>query len=382
MIKSFTPDELQRYQRQMILPEVGPAGQQKLESGRVLVVGAGGLGCPVLSYLTAAGVGTILVADEDRVERSNLHRQVLFGESAIGRVKADRAVEILRDLNPSISLRAIPARVSVNNIRDLLAEVDIVVDCTDNFAAKYLLNDACVELDKVLVSGSLFAFEGQLSVFNTPLPSGGRGPTYRCLFPYPPDPRLIPSCAEAGVLGVLPGVIGALQATEVLKILVGIGEVLSGRLLLFEALQLSFREIFFRRNSATVAATSIQSAYYYQRLNPACSADEDIITPLELKRRLDSDEELVLIDVREPSEKQLCDIGGKLIPLGVLCENLEQIPRDKPVVLYCQRGGRSQKGLESLRNGFGFSNVLSLSGGIDQWNLAFPGEESPIVNRD
>lgn len=370
------PLEKQRYQRQMILPEVGLAGQQKLKHSRVLVVGAGGLGCPILTYLVAAGVGTIKIADADLVDRTNLHRQPLYGEAAVGRLKVEEATRILKESNPTVDIISLSSRMEAENVREILSDVEIVVDGSDNFATKYLLNDGCVELGKSLVSGSIFCFEGQLSVFNSPLANGNRGPTYRCLFPEPLPVGVVPSCADAGVLGVLPGVIGSLQATETLKLILGIGEILSGRMLVFDALRMAFSEICFERNEEIASHTHIRPASYYHALAVSCSVDAGQISVRELKSRLEQNEELLLIDVREPAEKEEFDLGGELIPSGVLLSQSDRIPRDRPVVLYCRSGVRSKKGVAQLRREHGFSNLLNLEGGILAWQLEI-GSDDP-----
>jgi sulfur-carrier protein adenylyltransferase/sulfurtransferase len=355
-----------RYQRQMILPEVGIKGQEKLKNARVLVVGAGGLGCPVLSYLVSSGVGYIKVADNDLVEETNLHRQPLYADNCIGKSKVYEAARILNDINPNVSIVPLDLYVSAENICELVSDVQIIVDGSDNFATKYLLNDACVELGKTLVSGSIFCFEGQVSVFNAALNGSTRGPTYRCLFPEPPPAKLIPSCAEAGVLGVLPGVIGTLQATEVIKLIIGCGEVLTGRLLVFDALSMSFSEISFSRNEDIVAKTCIQDSGYYTSLLP-CSlqnSDNINITPSLLRKKLRSGEDVLLIDVRQCFERDRYHIGGTHIPSNTLLANLDRVPRNKQVVFYCETGDRSYRAISMLRKDFGFTNLYNLEGGL------------------
>ncbi len=361
--------EMVRYQRQMILPEVGREGQEKLKQAHVLVVGAGGLGCPALTYLVAAGVGTIRIADGDRVDRTNLHRQPLYSEASVGMRKVEEAVRVLRGINPEVHLDAWACRVDAANVREVLSGIEIVVDGSDNFSTKYLLNDACVEMDKVLVSGSVFRFEGQVSVFNADLGGGVRGPTYRCLFPDPPSADLVPSCAEAGVLGVLPGVVGTLQSAEVLKLVLGIGRTLSGRLLLFDSLSMAFSEVSFRRQDALAASTKIQPDSYYLQLTSDCTIEVSQISPAELRRRMARNEDMELIDVREPFEKEEYDIGGQLIPGSLLRINAYRIPRDKTVVLYCRSGARSRKGIAELRREFGFTNLVNLEGGLMAWQV-------------
>lgn len=363
---TLSPVELQHYQRQMLLPGIGASGQALLKKARVIVVGAGGLGCPVISYLAAGGIGTLKIVDYDRVERSNLHRQPLYGVESIGRAKSDEARRAAECLNPGIKVQSIERRIEESNVRELLSDIDIVVDGSDNFAAKYLLNDACVELDKPLVSAAIFCFEGQLSVFNAPLTAGGRGPSYRCLYPEPPPAGLVPSCAEAGVLGVLPGIIGSLQALEVLKLILGIGDSLVGRLLIFDALRNSFSEVSFNRNAQMAQDTKIQCAEYYRELSPRCDAIPSL-NAKELRLKLARHEDLVLIDVREPYEKAEFDIGGTLIPLGSLVAQAHLIPRDRPVVIYCKGGARSRQGISQLQRELGYNNLWNLDGGMMAW---------------
>ena len=356
-----------RYQRQMLLPEIGSAGQAKLTAARVMVVGAGGLGCPVLSYLAAAGIGQLGIVDSDLVELSNLHRQPLYPQSSVGKAKALEAARVLSELNPQISIHPFQLRIDAESVRKLLSGFDIIVDGSDNFATRYLLNDACVELGKTLVSGSVFRFEGQVSVFNAILPDGGRGPTYRCLFPEPPPPELVPSCAESGVLGVLPGIIGSLQAAEVLKLALGIGERLVGRLLVFDALSMSFSEVSFKRNEETAGTTKLQPAAYYQNLARTCPTGVKGISACELKRMLNDKSDLTLIDVREAFEKAQSDIGGELIPLAFILAETARIPRDRPVIVYCHSGIRSRHAILALEQDFGFNNLYNLEGGIVAW---------------
>lgn len=362
----LAPD-IGRYHRQMILSEIGVSGQENLRDARVLVVGAGGLGCPALLYLVAAGVGTIKIADPDVVDITNLHRQPLFGELDIGKPKVDVAARELGERNSRIKIIPLYSRVVCGNVRDLVGDVDIVIDGSDNFETKYLLNDACVELGKPLVSGSVFLFEGHLSVFNAQVGDRSFGPTYRCLFPEPPSANLIPSCAEAGVLGVIPGVIGTLQASEAIKVILGVGETLVGRVLVFDALSMSFSTFTFQRRKEVACQTKIQEPTYYEKLSASCGLTLKSITPAELKEKLGRKEEVVLIDVRERFEKDEFDIGGELIPSGSLKENVHRIPRDKTVVFYCRSGGRSERGVEELSHEFGFNNLVNLRGGILAW---------------
>ena len=367
---SLSKQELERYQRHISLEQIGQAGQLKLKNARVLVIGAGGLGCPALLYLTAAGIGRIGIVDSDKVELSNLQRQVLFSTEQVSQFKASAAKEKLSALNPLVQIDCFVERLGSSNIRTRLADYDIIVDGSDNFATRYLVNDACVVLGKPLVAASIFKFEGQLSVFNCCGDDGRAGPTYRCLFPEPPAAQLVPACGQVGVLGVLPGIIGALQANEVLKLVLDLDQVLSGKVLILNALSLEFSLLKFERNDAIVRATKILSAEEYKILG--CGGDMTIgnikeITPLELKQKLDAKEDLHIVDVREAHEREICNIGGALIPLGEIADRIHEIPRDKPTVVYCRSGGRSGKAVEQLQAHFGFSNLSNLSGGILRW---------------
>ncbi len=365
----LTPEELRHYQRHVSLPEFGPEGQERLKAGSVLVVGAGGLGCPALQYLTAAGVGRIGICDFDVVEESNLQRQVLFGYSQIGRPKVEAAVERLTDLNPHVSLEPHPERFSPENAECLLSDYDVVLDGSDNFPTRYLVNDACVMFGKPLCFGSIFKFEGQVSVFNYQ-----DGPTYRCLFPKSPNPKDVPNCAEIGVIGVLPGIIGSLQALEAIKILSGIGEVLSGKLLLFDALTLRTHQITFEANPASRQIDELKEIEFSCEVT-GDETDDEIpqVSPEELRRRLDGEAPPVVLDVREPWELEICSIEGAVsLPLSHLRQPspaelpLGLVP-DAETVLYCKAGVRSMMACEILCQGYGFNKVENLTGGIDQW---------------
>jgi adenylyltransferase/sulfurtransferase len=362
----LSQEEWGRYARQMVLPGMGPEGQEKLKRARVLVVGAGGLGCPVLLYLAAAGVGTLGIADGDVVSHSNLHRQVLYGGRDVGRPKAETAAGRLREMNPLITVCVHPAHLSSGNALELLAGYDWVVDCTDNFPARYLINDACVLLGKPFVYGAIHRFEGQVSVFNHRGPNGEQGPTYRCLFPEPPPPEQVPNCAEAGVLGVLPGVVGLFQATEVVKALTGNGKVLSGELLLMDLLETSFRKIRFRR---TPQASQVTGLIDYEVFCRGAAPDEvKSLTVHELHDKLEAGEAVALLDVREPHEYEVCRLeGASLVPLKQVAARAPGIPRDRPVVVYCHFGGRSEGAVRQLQAEFGFTNLYNLQGGIDAW---------------
>jgi len=366
-------DQLERYKRHLSLTDVGPEGQRALLDSRVLVVGAGGLGSPALFYLAAAGVGTLGIVDPDVVDASNLQRQILYGSSDVGRLKLEVARERIAQLNPDVQVVTYPEKLEAKNARAILEGYSVVLDGTDTFPSRYLSNDLCVWLGKPLVYGSVMRFEGQVSVFDA-----ARGPCYRCLFPEPPPAELAPNCADAGVLGVLPGTIGLLQATEVLKLLLGRGEPLIGRLLAYDALSLQFREFRLDRDPdccvcgprPTVTAPIDYEAFCSAHAAPAAGAAIPEIAPEALRRRLDEGRELLLLDVREPYEHELARIeGARLIPLGQLEEALAALEawRARPVVVHCKSGGRSRRACELLR-ARGFSAVENLRGGIEAWS--------------
>ena len=348
-----------RYQRQITLPEIGEAGQRKLGAASVLIVGAGGLGSPSAMYLAAAGVGRLGLVDFDRVDVTNLHRQILYGTGDVGRLKLDAARERLIDLNPDVAVETHEVRLTSENALEILARYDVVLDGTDNFATRYLVNDACTLLGKPNVYGSIFRFDGQASVFATP-----DGPCYRCLHAEPPPPHLVPSCAEGGVLGVLPGVIGTIQAIEAIKLVTGIGETLAGRLLLFDALRMTFRVMKLRRRCEEHAAIT-RLIDYEEFCNPVQQTD---ITPTELSQRLAQGEDIVLIDVREPHEWSAGHIEGAThIPMRQIPERLADIPKDKDVVMICRSGGRSGHVQQHLLGSQGYTRVLNLAGGMQRW---------------
>lgn len=367
----LTPRERLRYARHLILPDVGIEGQRRLKAARALVIGAGGLGSPVGLYLAAAGVGRIGLVDFDVVDETNLHRQVLFGESDIGRHKLDAAVDRLRDVNPHIEIVPHPVRLTSENALELFADYDLVVDGTDNFPTRYLVNDACVLSGKPYVYGSIFRFEGQVSVF-----AAKDGPCYRCLFREPPPPGLVPSCGEAGVLGVLPGVIGSLQALEAIKWILGVGDSLVGRLVLFDALALRFREVRIRRNpdcpvcGDRPTVTELIDYEAFCGLKPASGAESlPEITPAELKERLDRGDALTIVDVREPHEWEIANLepyGARLIPMREIDARLGELDRDAEIVLHCKTGGRSAIVLRRLREA-GYTRLWNLKGGILAW---------------
>ncbi|MFZ2491693.1 MAG: molybdopterin-synthase adenylyltransferase MoeB [Thermoanaerobaculia bacterium] len=360
----LTSAERSRYARHIILPEIGEAGQERLKRSSVLIIGAGGLGSPAATYLAAAGVGRIGLVDPDVVDISNLHRQILYGDSAAGELKVDAARRRLADVNPHVAIETFPQRLTSHNALEVIRPYDVVLDGTDNFPTRYLVNDACVLTGKPNVYGSIFRFEGQASVFGMP-----DGPCYRCLYPEPPPPGLVPSCAVAGVFGVLPGVVGTIQATEAIKVITGAGETLAGRLLLFDALSMSFRQLRVQKNAACPlcgpAATITDLIDYEEFCNPLTGTD---ITPTQLSEKLAGGEELVLIDVREPHEWDAGRLeNARHIPLGQLPQRLAEIPRDRKVVVYCRSGARSANAKELLERS-GFAHVANLLGGITRWS--------------
>ncbi len=359
--------ELLRYSRHLLLPEVGVAGQERLGAARVLLIGAGGLGSPAALYLAAAGIGTIGLVDFDAVDVTNLQRQILHGTAAVGQSKLDSATARIADLNPHVTVVPHKVRLSSENAREIIGAYDVVVDGSDNFPTRYLVNDACVLEGKPLVYGSIFRFDGQASVFDA-----ARGPCYRCLYPEPPPPGLVPSCAEGGVLGVLPGIIGSIQALEAIKLVLGIGEPLVGRLVLVDALRFRIRELALRKDpecpvcgtSPTVTALIDYDAFC--GIPPAPGADTEVEAGA-LSRELRSAAAPFLLDVREPHEWDIARVeGATLIPLGQLPARLGEIDPHTPVVTYCHHGVRSQRAREIL-TGAGFRGVRSLAGGIDAW---------------
>lgn len=364
--------ERHRYSRHLLLPEVGTAGQQRLSESRVLIVGLGGLGSPLAIYLAAAGVGHLGLVDDDVVDASNLHRQPLHGTSDLGRQKSDSAIDRLKDLNPHIRITAHPARLTSENALGLIEQYDVVADGTDNFPTRYLVNDASVLLSVPNVHASVFRFEGQVSVFGAP-----GGPCYRCLYPEPPPPGLIPSCAEGGVLGVLPGTVGTLQATEVLKLLLGIGEPLVGRLLMYDALSASFEELEVRRNLDCPICgdlPSIRSLVDYDAFCGLGAVPE--ISVAELSTKLEESAPPRLLDVREPEERETDSLGGAFIPLGQLAGRLDELDPGEELVVYCRSGVRSGQAVRLLLEQ-GFAHPRNLSGGIVAWRLQHPRVEAP-----
>jgi len=369
-LPALSREEMARYSRHLILPEVGVEGQRRLKAARVLIVGAGGLGSPAALYLAAAGVGTLGLAEFDTVDVTNLQRQVLYGAGDVGRPKLDVAMERLRRLNPHVEVVGHAVRLTSANAPGILAGYDVVLDGTDNFPTRYLLNDACVLLGKPYVYGAIHRFEGQVSVFATP-----GGPCYRCLFREPPPPGLVPGCAEAGVLGVLPGIIGTLQALEAIKLIIGAGQTLAGRLLLFDALALRWRDLRLHRNPECPAcgdAPTITQLIDYEEfcgLRPAVEGP-GTITARELRRRLENGERLAIVDVREPLEWETGNLGrwgARLIPLDTLPDRLGELDPAVETVVYCHSGQRSATAAAWLHDA-GFRAVRNLEGGIVAWN--------------
>jgi len=372
-LPELTTDDLSRYSRHLILPEVGMEGQRKLKAARVLCVGTGGLGSPLALYLAAAGIGTLGLVDFDIVDASNLQRQIIHSTKDIGRKKLDSAEEKLLALNPALNVVKHETMLSSANALDIVKDYDIVADGTDNFPSRYLVNDACVLLGKPNVYGSIFRFEGQASVFAT-----AQGPCYRCLYPEPPPPGLVPSCAEGGVLGILPGLVGVIQATEAIKLILGKGESLAGRLLLVDALNMRFRELKLRKNpecpvcGANPTVTELIDYQQFCGIKPESKEERALKNGIpqlgvkELKRRIDAGEDIFVLDVREPFEYQIANIGGKLIPQNDVPQRLAEIDRDREIVVQCKSGGRSQRIAEFLLQN-GYTKVVNLAGGILAW---------------
>ena len=369
--RGLTNEEVARYSRHLIMPEVGMEGQLKLKAARALCIGAGGLGSPVLLYLAAAGVGTLGLVDFDEVDYSNLHRQIIHGTPDVGRSKLASAKARINALNPEVEVVTHEMALSSKNALGLFADYDLVVDGTDNFPTRYLVNDACVIAGKPNVYGSIFRFEGQASVFATK-----DGPCYRCMFPEPPPPGLVPSCAEGGVLGILPGVVGTLQATEAIKLILGVGESLVGRFLLFDALKMRFRELKVRKDPdcpvCGAQPTVTELIDYDQFCGIAVAAAgtpgaDDDVTVEELKTRLDRRDSFLLLDVRESREFEICRIPGSvLIPLGELPSRLSELEGRDDMIVHCKSGVRSGKAVKLLREA-GYSKARNLKGGILAW---------------
>lgn len=374
MTDQLSKQEIERYARHLTLPEVGRAGQLKLKAASILLVGTGGLGSPLAMYLAAAGVGRLGIVDFDNVDFSNLQRQTIHGTGDVGRPKVQSAAETIHSINPNVRVDSYNEALTSKNALRIAERYDIIIDGTDNFPTRYLVNDVCVMQGKPNCYGSIFRFEGQASVFGL-----AGGPCYRCLYPQPPAPGVVPSCAEGGVLGVLPGIIGTIQAIEAIKIILGQGETLSGRLLLFDALEMSFREMKVRRNSQCPVCgdnPTITKLIDYQdfcgvptpgseaaKIEPQSPWD---ISPAETKKRLESGR-VRLLDVREPHEYDICHLGGQLIPLGELADRMSQLNPADEIIVHCKKGGRSAKAVRLLRDN-GFKQVFNMHGGITAWS--------------
>jgi sulfur-carrier protein adenylyltransferase/sulfurtransferase len=372
-LAGLSPEEVRRYARHLILPEVGREGQEKLKAARVLVVGAGGLGSPAALYLAAAGVGTLGLVDFDVVDESNLHRQILFGAGDVGSSKLETAARRLAEINPHVAIRTFEERLTSSNALEILRGFDVVADGTDNFPTRYLVNDACVLLGKPNVYASIFRFEGQASVF-----WAAKGPCYRCLYAEPPPPGLVPSCAEGGVLGVLPGLLGLMQAAETVKLVLGIGEPLVGRLVLVDALAMRFRELTIRKDpecavcGARPTVTELIDYESFCGTGPLVSSRDmhdhaPEVSVEELKAMRDRGANVVLVDVREPREWSISDLPGSVkIPLGTLAESLAKLSKDDEIVVYCRTGGRSGNAVQFLVQK-GYEKAKNLAGGINKW---------------
>src|SRR6266550_4430319 len=369
---TLSNDEILRYSRHLIMPEVGMEGQQKLKAARVLCIGAGGLGSPLALYLAAAGVGTLGIVDFDVVDYTNLQRQIIHSTADVGRKKLDSAAEKLQAINPFLNIRKFETRLSSDNALELFRDFEIIADGTDNFPTRYLVNDACVLTGKPNVYGSIFRFEGQASVF-----AMKEGPCYRCLYPEPPPPGLVPSCAEGGVLGILPGLVGVIQATEAIKLILGKGDPLIGRLLLVDALGMKFRELKLRKNPDCPACgthPTITKLIDYEEFcgirgveaPVAAGGDVPAISVEELKKKLDAKADIFILDVREPHEYQICNLSGYLIPLGDLPKRVSELDSSREIVAHCKMGGRSAKAVAFLKQS-GFAKVSNLTGGITAW---------------
>ncbi|GAB4500078.1 MAG: molybdopterin-synthase adenylyltransferase MoeB [Anaerolineales bacterium] len=373
MIEELSHEQILRYSRHLLMPEVGLQGQIKLKNSSVLVIGTGGLGSPVALYLAAAGIGRIGLVDYDIVDSSNLQRQIIHGTSTVGKLKVESAKERLQDLNPDIQVDIYNEPYTSENAMRIAKDYDLIIDGTDNFPTRYLTNDVCVFLGKPNIYGSIFRFDGQVSVFHAE-----KGPCYRCLFPEPPPPGLVPSCAEGGVLGILPGTIGTLQATEALKVLLGIGEPLIGKLLLYNALDMSFDFVQLKKNPKCRVCgpnADIKELIDYEEFCgvPGHHADDTSaganwdITAQELKERLDRDPNLILLDVREPHELEIAAIkGAKNIPLGEVAQRMSELDSAEEMVVFCKRGSRSARAIEILSSA-GFKKMKNLKGGINAW---------------
>ena len=369
---NLSKEEILRYSRHLIMPEVGMEGQLKLKNAKVLLIGTGGLGAPLGLYLAAAGVGKLGLVDFDVVDSTNLQRQVAFGAQDVGTPKTLAAKNRLSSLNSDIEIETYETKLESSNALELFKDYDVIVDGTDNFPTRYLVNDACILLGKQNVYGSIFRFEGQVTVFGAP-----DGPCYRCLYPEPPPPGLVPSCAEGGVLGVLPGIVGSIQAMETIKLIIGRGDNLVGRLLLFDALGMKFRELKLRKNPDCPMCGKNRTVHklidYYEFCGvrgeeaPAPDLQVPEITPRELKSRLDRGDDLFILDVREPHEFQICNLRGHLIPLGELPRRVHELDTSREIIAHCRSGKRSAEAVDFLRKA-GFRKILNLKGGILAWS--------------
>jgi molybdopterin/thiamine biosynthesis adenylyltransferase/rhodanese-related sulfurtransferase len=369
--EALSPEEIRRYSRHLIIPDVAMDGQKRLKNARVLCVGAGGLGSPALMYLAAAGVGTLGILDFDVVDESNLQRQVIHGQSDVGRSKAESARDTVREINPLVQVNVHEERLDSSNAMRIFADYDLIVDGTDNFATRYLVNDACVLVGKPYVWGSIYRFDGQASVFWSE-----HGPCYRCLYPEPPPPGMVPSCAEGGVLGVLCASIGSIQVTEAIKVLTGVGDPLVGRLMIYDALEMTYRAVKVRKDpecplcgkNPTITELIDYEAFCGVVSDEAqMAAADSTITAAELKTMQDRGEKFYLVDVREPAEWEIVRIpGAVLIPKGDLPSRLAELPQDKPIITYCKTGVRSAEALALLKNA-GFKDAMHVQGGVTAW---------------
>lgn len=359
--------ELLRYTRHLSLNDFGLEQQLSLKKAKILIVGCGGLGCPCALYLAAVGVGQLGIIDDDLVEESNLHRQILFTQADLGESKVEVAAKKLKEHNPYLIVKPIKERLTNENALELISLYDLVIDGTDNFPTRYLVNDACVILDKIYIYGSISQFEGQVSVFNFETKNGDRGPNYRDVYPIPPDADMVPDCATGGVLGVLSGMIGVIQATEAIKVISGVGEPLSGTVFIFDALEMSSRKIKIKKNNAIIIKELINYDQFcgIKKYN-AIQMKE--ITVQELKKWRDEGKDFQLIDVREQHEFDLCNLEGDLIPLNTIMDDPDKIFKDKPVIIHCRSGARSANAIMALSERYGFDNLYNLKGGIIAWS--------------
>lgn len=359
--------ELHRYGRHLSLKDFGAEQQLSLKKAKILIIGCGGLGCPCALYLTAAGVGQIALMDDDIVEESNLHRQILFSQDDLGKPKVEIAAQKLKAQNPLIDIKPIQSRFTVDNALQIIADFDLVIDGTDNFPTRYLVNDACVILNKVNIYGSISQFEGQVSVFNQESENDNRGPNYRDVYPEPPNVSMVPDCATGGVLGVLPGLIGTIQATEAIKVITGVGKTLSGEILLFDALDMTSRKFKIKKNQA-LRITELINYDDFCGINNNNKGQMKEITVQELKKWMDESKDFQLVDVREQHEFDFCNLDGDFIPLNTIMDDPDKISKDKPVVVHCRSGARSANAIMALSERYGYDNLLNLKGGILAWS--------------